>query len=221
MTEQLDTSYPVPPDYFSRFTDENLARLEEADEKDGDLKFLIPPSPPPANDTYSAFGRTWQVNDRLPTLAEQNIPQLYPEGPIDRMVELKKLNHMIMFEFLDLVDVLIKEPSQFASRADRIRDIFVNIHHLINEYRGHQAKETLKLIMEQRIESKRTATKDTLAKCEELKQKIDELKQRSASEPEVQLENKEAKGDDDDPVVDTQEELTTLGAIAIMKALHG
>ncbi|KAJ2785008.1 Mediator of RNA polymerase II transcription subunit 7 [Coemansia interrupta] len=110
---QNDSSHPGPPEYFRLFTDHNIARLAAAPQSaldDPDLKFLVPP-PPPTTGTYSNFGRQWPVVDRLPTLAEQNIPQLYPEGPIDRIAELKKLNHSLLFEFLDLVNVLIKDPS--------------------------------------------------------------------------------------------------------------
>ncbi|KAJ1663110.1 Mediator of RNA polymerase II transcription subunit 7 [Coemansia sp. RSA 1813] len=178
--QQLDASYPAPPDYFSLFTDANIARAASADTADvldnSELRFLLPP-PPPTSGSYSTFGRTWQVNDRLPSLAEQNIPQLYPDGPIDRIAELKNLNHTVIFEFLDLVDVLIKDPSQYAARTDRIRNIFVNAHHLINEYRDHQAKESLKLMMRRQIDSKRLATEATRAKCAHLRHTIKSLKQ--------------------------------------------
>ncbi|KAJ2399549.1 Mediator of RNA polymerase II transcription subunit 7 [Coemansia sp. RSA 2559] len=176
----LDASYPAPPDYFSLFTDANIARVSStgmADALDNpDLRFLVPP-PPPTSGSYSTFGRTWQVNHRLPSLAEQNIPQLYPDGPIDRIAELKSLNHSVIFEFLDLVDVLIKDPSQYAARTDRIRNIFVNAHHLINEYRDHQAKESLKLMLLRQIDNKRLAAEATRAKCAHLRQTIASLKQ--------------------------------------------
>ncbi|KAJ2000567.1 Mediator of RNA polymerase II transcription subunit 7 [Coemansia thaxteri] len=182
--QQLDASYPAPPDYFTLFTDANMTSLASTDtgaaQADSELKFLVPP-PPPSSGTYSVFGRTWQVHDRMPTLAEQNIPQLYSEGPIDRITELKRLNHLILFEFLDLVDVLIKDPSQFGARTERIRDIFVNAHHLINEYRGHQAKETLKSMLQQQIESKRASAKATLDKCRELEAVVVQLRQEAAA----------------------------------------
>ncbi|KAJ2546289.1 Mediator of RNA polymerase II transcription subunit 7, partial [Coemansia sp. RSA 1933] len=178
--QQLDASYPAPPDYFSLFTDANIARAAHSDPADAldspDLRFLVPP-PPPSSGSYSIFGRSWQVNDRLPSLAEQNIPQLYPDGPIDRIAELKSLNHAAIFEFLDLVDILIKDPSQYSARTDRIRNIFVNAHHLINEYRDHQAKESLKLMLRRQIDNKRRAAEATRSKSALLKQSIHSLKQ--------------------------------------------
>ncbi|KAJ2333649.1 Mediator of RNA polymerase II transcription subunit 7 [Coemansia sp. RSA 2681] len=181
---QLDASYPAPPDYFALFTDANVARLASTETSialdDAELKFLVPPEPP-ASGSYAGFGRLWQVHDRLPTLEEQNIPQLYSEGPIDRITELKRLNHSILFEFLDLVEVLIKDPSKFSARTERIRDIFVNAHHLINEYRSHQAKETLKLMLQQQIEVKRASSRATLEKCRELEVEVERLRQEAAA----------------------------------------
>ncbi|KAJ2768090.1 Mediator of RNA polymerase II transcription subunit 7 [Coemansia nantahalensis] len=182
--QQLDDSYPVPPDYYSLFTDDNLARLaavgDEAALEDPELKCLLPPAPP-EDGTYAGFGLLWQVHGRLPTLAEQNIPQLYPEGPVDRIAELKRLNRSVVFEFLDLVDVLVKDPSQFGARTARIRHVFINIHHLINEYRGHQAKETLKLMLRQQIDAKRQAAERTRAKCVELERAVERLRLEAAA----------------------------------------
>ncbi|KAJ1988175.1 Mediator of RNA polymerase II transcription subunit 7 [Coemansia sp. RSA 1358] len=208
--QQLDALYPAPPDYYSLFTDANVERATSSSLAtvldDHELRFLVPP-PPPSSGSYTMFGRTWQVNDRLPTLAEQQIPQLYPNGSIDRVAELKKLNHSVIFEFLELVDVLIKDPSQYDTQTDRLRDIFVNAHHLINEYRDHQAKETLKMMLRQQIDNKRQATEATLAKCEELKTTIESLKQEAldmetrlnpateATEKSQDFDNEEEKGD--------------------------
>ncbi|KAJ1731060.1 Mediator of RNA polymerase II transcription subunit 7 [Coemansia biformis] len=196
--QQLDASYPAPPDYYSLFTDANLGRLATADAgaalADPELKYLLPPPPPPADGTYAGFGRLWQVRGRLPGLSEQNIPQLYPEGPVDRIAELKRLNRSVVFEFLDLVDVLVKDPSQFSARTERIRDVFVNIHHLINEYREHQAKETLKLMLRQQIDSKRQAAESTRARCDELAQTVERLRLETAS-ARAELSSQAATGD--------------------------
>ncbi|KAI8319626.1 MED7-domain-containing protein [Martensiomyces pterosporus] len=181
--QQLDAAFPAPPDYYSLFTDENIGRVDSMGKEraleDAELKFLVAP-PAPTAGVYSMFGRTWQVKDQPATLLDQKTKQLYPEGPIDRVAELKKLNHMVVFEFLELVDILIKDPSQFGTKSERIHDIFTNAHHLINGYRGHQAKETLKLMLQQQIDGKRLATESILAKCGELEQAIELLKEEAA-----------------------------------------
>lgn len=65
----------------------------------------------------------------------------------------------ILINFLDLLDILIKSPGSIK-REEKLEDIkllFVHMHHLINEYRPHQARETLRVMMEvqkrQRLET--------------------------------------------------------------------
>lgn len=55
-----------------------------------------------------------------------------------------------MTNFLDLLEILIKCPNSVERdrKLDDIQVLFINMHHLINEYRPHQAYETLKLMQE-------------------------------------------------------------------------
>lgn len=79
----------------------------------------------------------------------------------DRKRELKKLNHSVLVNFLDLIDILVMSPES-PRRTEKIDDLtllFVHIHHLLNEYRPHQARETLRVMLElqkrQRVETSR------------------------------------------------------------------
>lgn len=79
----------------------------------------------------------------------QAIRRLYPQS-YDQRRELKKLNHSILVNFMDLLDILIKCPDS-TKRSDKIEDLkllFINIHHLINEFRPHQARETVRVMLE-------------------------------------------------------------------------
>lgn len=91
-------------------------------------------------------------------LESQQIRRLYPQH-FDRKKELKKLNHSLLVNFLDLVDILINAPES-PRRTEKIDDLtvlFLHIHHLLNEYRPHQARETLRVMLElqkrQRLET--------------------------------------------------------------------
>lgn len=82
----------------------------------------------------------------------------------ERRRELKKLNHSLLANFLDLLDLLVHCPDS-PKRAEKVEDLsllFIHIHHLLNEFRPHQARETLRVMMElqkrQRVE---TATRYT------------------------------------------------------------
>jgi len=79
----------------------------------------------------------------------QGIKRLYSTKDIDRKKELRKLNHSILVNFLDLIDILIKCPES-PKREEKIDDInllFIHMHHLINEFRPHQARETLRVML--------------------------------------------------------------------------
>ena len=75
--------------------------------------------------------------------------RLYSAKDIDRKKELRKLNHSILVNFLDLMDILIKCPES-PKREEKLEDInllFIHMHHLINEFRPHQARETLRVML--------------------------------------------------------------------------
>ncbi|XP_033217794.1 mediator of RNA polymerase II transcription subunit 7 [Belonocnema kinseyi] len=143
------SSLPLPPNqYVSLYTDENVRRGR------------APRPPPPINDTYMMFGNTFNTDDTIiRPLEAQGIKRLYPHN-FDRRRELKKLNHSLLVNFLDLIDLLVRSPDS-PRRAEKVEDLsllFIHIHHLLNEFRPHQARETLRVMMEvqkrQRVETR-------------------------------------------------------------------
>jgi len=133
------SSMPQPPmQYVKLYTDEAVKRG------------TAPRPPPPIPDTYSMFGTTINNDDAIiQSLESQGIKRLYSTKDIDRKKELRKLNHSILVNFLDLIDILIKSPES-PKRDEKIEDInllFIHMHHLINEFRPHQARETLRVML--------------------------------------------------------------------------
>jgi len=133
------SSMPQPPmHYVKLYTDEAVKRG------------TAPRPPPPIPDTYSMFGTTINNDDAIiQSLESQGIKRLYSTKDIDRKKELRKLNHSILVNFLDLIDILIKSPES-PKREEKIEDInllFIHMHHLINEFRPHQARETLRVML--------------------------------------------------------------------------
>lgn len=131
-------SLPLPPTQYSNlYTDDNIR------------KNRAPKPPPPILDTYQMFGSTFNNEEMIRSLESQGIRRLIPQH-FDRRKELKKLNHSLFANFLDLIDLLIKYPDS-PKRIEKIEDLsllFVHIHHLLNEFRPHQARETLRVLME-------------------------------------------------------------------------
>ncbi|XP_076877042.1 mediator of RNA polymerase II transcription subunit 7 [Brachyhypopomus gauderio] len=145
---QQVSALPLPPmHYIKEYTDENVR------------KGLAPKPPPPIRDSYMMFGNQFQCDDLIiRPLESQGIERLHPVQ-FDHKRELKKLNMSILVNFLDLLDILIKSPGSIK-REEKLEDLkllFVHMHHLINEYRPHQARETLRVMMEvqkrQRLET--------------------------------------------------------------------
>ncbi|KAG5853489.1 hypothetical protein ANANG_G00073990 [Anguilla anguilla] len=145
--QQVSALPPPPMQYIKEYTDDNVR------------KGLVPKPPPPIRDSYMMFGNQFQCDDLIiRPLESQGIERLHPMQ-FDHKRELKKLNMSILVNFLDLLDILIKSPGS-VRREEKLEDLkllFVHMHHLINEYRPHQARETLRVMMEvqrrQRLET--------------------------------------------------------------------
>ncbi|CAG9861005.1 unnamed protein product [Phyllotreta striolata] len=142
------SSLPLPPmQYVSQYTDDAIRRGR------------APKPPPPIQDTYHMFGNAFNTEENIiRPLESQGIKRLYPLH-FDRRRELKKFNQSLLANFLDLLDLLVNCPES-PRRAEKVEDLsllFIHIHHLLNEFRPHQARETLRVMMElqkrQRIET--------------------------------------------------------------------
>ncbi|XP_053214710.1 mediator of RNA polymerase II transcription subunit 7-like [Panonychus citri] len=141
-------NYPSPPNHlFELYTEENVA------------KGKVPEPPKPiVEGNFSMFGVTITNDDTIiRPLEARGIKRLYPRE-YDHKRELKKMNSSILVNFLDLLDVIIKCPDT-NKREEKCSDIamlFLQMHHLINELRPYQARETLRVTLHnqrrQRIE---------------------------------------------------------------------
>jgi len=182
------SAFPSPPPFYQHFTEENLARVailragrdSDSSQKDDsskeadlptDLQYLQPPEPP-AEGTYRSFGDLYNLNDILPSLTEQGIEQLYsppatpsgsgagsdPQSHSDRTLILKRIAKSLLLNFLELMGIMSVNPEQYAEKIQDLRTLFINFHHLLNEYRPHQARESLILMMEAQLARSKAET---------------------------------------------------------------
>ncbi|OSS47062.1 hypothetical protein B5807_10103 [Epicoccum nigrum] len=106
-------------------------------------------------------------------LSDWNYTQLYPsaaspsveasstahstDANIDRQQYLNRFNRSILLEYLSLLGILTLDPKSEHKdkKLKHILTLVCNMHALINEYRPHQARETLIGIMEEQVRRKK------------------------------------------------------------------
>lgn len=119
------------------------------------------------------------------------IEQLYtpPATPTDtsgkhssRALILKRLAKSLLLNFLELVGIMSVNPEQYAEKVQDIRVLFINFHHLLNEYRPHQARESLILMMQDQLDKSRAETAGILAMKEKVEGILEGLSQAKLAE---------------------------------------
>ncbi len=70
---------------------------------------------------------------------------------LDRAFYIKKITKSILLNFLELIGILAVDAAEYGPKIDHFNTLFFNAHHLINEYRPHQARESLIMMMEAQL----------------------------------------------------------------------
>ncbi|OAR05659.1 hypothetical protein LLEC1_06650 [Akanthomyces lecanii] len=130
-----------------------------------ELTHLQPPAEP-TDGRWRVFGDQYMLNDQLPTLEEQGITNLPAAGQssakdakhYDRAFELKRLSKSLLLNFLELTGALSRSPSHAEAKVQDLRTLFINMHHILNEYRPHQARESAIEMMQDHLDRTRTET---------------------------------------------------------------
>eukprot|EP00038_Savillea_parva_P011253 m.196265 g.196265 ORF g.196265 m.196265 type:complete len:184 (-) comp19728_c0_seq1:162-713(-) len=135
-------SFPLPPKYFLEYTDEAVAKGTA-------------PSPPLSRDQYDCFGVSCdEATSYIKPLSEYGVEVLF-DPKADRIAELRRLNHATLAQFVSLVkDMSEVGASDPSAKLQRIELLFTNMHHLLNEFRPHQGRETLRAIMELQLKER-------------------------------------------------------------------
>lgn len=175
----LASTFPNPPPFWRDFTPDKLARVDELRRAAGvdadaplrlpsvpdDLAVLQPP-PEPADGCWRVFGDQYMLDDRLPTLEEQGITNLPASAPArpraakhyDGALELKRLAKSLLLNFLELASTLARSLRDAEAKMGDVRTLFINIHHALNEYRPHQARESAMELMQDHLDRTRAET---------------------------------------------------------------
>lgn len=155
--------------FTSKSTDPATALTIRVLDLPPELRYLQPPEPP-QDGIYRCFGEVLRLEDPIISLEDQGFKQLYtpPRTPTDgdihsrkhtdREFILKRLAKSIMLNFLELLGVLSVNPEQYEGKVADLKTLFMNFHHLLNEYRPHQARESLILLMQDQLDRSRAET---------------------------------------------------------------
>ncbi|KAF4550059.1 Mediator of RNA polymerase II transcription subunit 7-like protein [Elsinoe fawcettii] len=191
----MKAPFPDPPPYFKHFTKENLSRLRDMNKSqsmvngDGtaidnaalpdDLRYLVPPEPP-ADGKYKSFG----LNQPDISLESAGITQIYPNSPAstDPTPKLIALSRAILLNFLELVGIISNNPEESAEKIEDLQTLFYNAHDLINQYRPHQARESLILMMEEQLARAKTEIKAVQESKEKLGETLKAIKDEGAKQ---------------------------------------
>jgi mediator of RNA polymerase II transcription subunit 7 len=146
-----------------------------------ELRYLIPPEPPKDDEDFKVFGamtkakgsdsftKTMEWISRTLsadyTLTGWEYEQLYPSteasssasSSLDRQRHLFRFLRSILVAYIELLGIVAVNPTS-DHKDDKLKDILTmvaNMHALINEYRPHQARETLIREMERQVERKK------------------------------------------------------------------
>ncbi|KFA46087.1 hypothetical protein S40293_07743 [Stachybotrys chartarum IBT 40293] len=148
--------------------DEKTLRIPDIPD---DLITLQPPAEP-SDGRWRVFGDQYMLDDKLPTLEEQGITNLIPPSATsppspteaksqthyDRALELKRLAKSLLLNFLELTGTMSRNPSRADAKVADLRTLFINMHHIINEYRPHQARESAIELMQDHLNRTRDET---------------------------------------------------------------
>ena len=194
----MKAPFPAPPPFYKHFTSDNLAQLRRLRKEAGvptnrkvessddaqaevdilslptELRYLIPPPPPSSTQPFHAFGFERSLAAPPPTLAEADIPQLYPDHPAVRLnpqAHLISLARSLLTTFLALVGNLAQNPGDgWEEETTDLKELAFNLLDLINQYRPHQARETLIMAMEDKLAKERRE----IEQVAELRKRVDE-----------------------------------------------
>ncbi|KAH8816026.1 MED7 protein-domain-containing protein [Xylogone sp. PMI_703] len=217
----LAAAFPNPPPFWQHFTPENLNRIAEIKNENGptpqtrdlppELRFLVPPEPP-AEGIFNVFGDRFNINEELPSLEEQGIQQLYTSPSdtggkhLDRALILKRIAKSLLLNFLELVGIMSINPEEYQEKVNDIRTLFINFHHLLNEYRPHQARESLILMMQDQLDRSKAEIDGIMKMKGRVEGLLDGLAQTKIVESSISQDSG-SKDTETDPAKDIWDEL--------------
>ncbi|KAJ9607175.1 Mediator of RNA polymerase II transcription subunit 7 [Cladophialophora chaetospira] len=178
-----EAAYPAPPPFWRHFTLANEEELKQIEASSNDeqptrklplhLAYLRPPPPPSeATEFYTTFGQKQIIDPTKPSSLPTDQLLFSPDEPsLNHAVLLSKLTKSLLLNFLELTSVLSLDPAEHEEKMADIRQLLINIHVVINLYRPHQARESVKEMLEGILEDGQRE----IDECNRLKERVEEF----------------------------------------------
>lgn len=176
-----EAPFPAPPPFWRYFTASHEKQLKEIESSEESLEeklplhltYLRPPPPPPTSaEHYTTFGQKQVLDPTKPSSLPTDQLLFNPDDPeINLAALLSRLTKSLLLNFLELTSVLSLDPTKHEEKMEDIRQLLVNCHVVINMYRPHQARESVKEMLETMLEDGQREIND----CDRLQQKVEEF----------------------------------------------
>ena len=148
MEPEVGASWPAPPRYYRE---------------------PLRPPPPPIEGETRVYGVT-QPPLGSPAPQSSLEDQVYPADTTQPIAELRKLNRSLLNSFLELLQVMQTGPKEYDAKIADIRTLLLNLQHLANSFRPHQAREDLIAEMEAQLHAKRELVDELRDACTDAEQ---------------------------------------------------
>ncbi|CAI6101252.1 unnamed protein product [Clonostachys chloroleuca] len=159
---------------------------------------ISPPKDPMSSSSLiypRANQKVQQLENKLVTLEEGGITNLARTHPsrqgdnatpssslnrrdvphTDHALELKRLVKSLLLNFLELAGTLSINPNDGPAKVADLEILLFNIHHALNEYRPHQARESAAELMQEHLDRTRRETTAIRSQVEKARRVLEGL----------------------------------------------
>lgn len=151
------STFPPPPPWWRVYGNAETLASSSVDWRK--------PPPPPTNTAYLKF-HEYQANDPTTVTLPPNITPLctindttIDIGEVKVSEELRKMNATILKLYLELLQNLLtatkEHDSALKTNITLLSHHFINVNHLLNLLRKHQALQALTLMLDRQVKDKR------------------------------------------------------------------
>lgn len=95
-----------------------------------------------------------------------------------RVDSLKQLNRSLLVKLVQLTKVLVESPSDYEEKVKELKAVILNFQYLLNQYRPHEARETIITMLEKQLERRKEVSKLLKERIAAADTKIDDAKSR-------------------------------------------